>query len=281
MSSIAASDGTVPPTADQQPSSLGRRVRSALVLAPIALACMWFGGVAFWILVLVLAVLLAWEWNRLYGGANAPMLVHGATAVAALAVGAWGPMWLALCIVGGGALLAWVTAFATDRRIWWAFCGVLYLVLPCLALLWLRNVAEPGREWTLWLLGVIWATDTGAYFVGRGVGGPKLAPRVSPKKTWAGLIGGMASAALVGVVLALIFDFRGLGALAAGGVIVAVVSQIGDLTESAIKRHFRVKDSSHLIPGHGGVLDRLDGLLFATPALALVLLITGGEAIWR
>jgi phosphatidate cytidylyltransferase len=151
------------------------------------------------------------------------------------------------------------------------------------ALVWLRGDVG-GARLILWLMATVWATDIGAFFAGRLIGGPKLAPRISPKKTWAGLIGAMASAGLVGIVA----DFSvpgapGAAVLAAAGAVMAVVAQAGDLGESWVKRHFGAKDSSALIPGHGGLLDRVDGLLAAALALAAWQWFSSGGGVlsWR
>ncbi|WP_408606101.1 phosphatidate cytidylyltransferase [Elstera litoralis] len=146
--------------------------------------------------------------------------------------------------------------------------GFPVISISCTCWVWLR-VMPDGREMVLWLMGVVWATDTGAYFVGRMIGGPRLAPTISPNKTWAGLIGGMAAAA--GIAALIGSAVGGSGAVLAlwGGL--AVVAQTGDLAESALKRHAGVKDSGRMIPGHGGILDRVDGLM--PVALVLVLLV--------
>jgi phosphatidate cytidylyltransferase len=136
----------------------------------------------------------------------------------------------------------------------------------------------PGRDLVIWLLLVIWATDIGAYFAGRSIGGPKLAPRISPKKTWAGLFGGMvAAAAVAGLAGIWLDDFKPSLWNLLLAMVLAVVSQIGDLLESHLKRRYDAKDSSNLIPGHGGVLDRTDGLMAASLMLALVVLMTRGS----
>jgi phosphatidate cytidylyltransferase len=137
----------------------------------------------------------------------------------------------------------------------------------------LITIREQGRGPLLWVLFLVWATDSGAYFAGRAIGGPKLAPRISPKKTWAGLAGGMLAAALVGWAMQN-GVMPGAWRLAAASAALAVVAQAGDLAESGLKRYFGVKDSSQLIPGHGGVLDRLDGLLAVAPAVAVLALIS-------
>tara|TARA_B100000029_G_C16990178_1_gene747193 strand:- start:57 stop:503 length:447 start_codon:yes stop_codon:yes gene_type:complete len=136
-----------------------------------------------------------------------------------------------------------------------------------------------------WLFVVIWATDSGAYLVGTFIGGAKIAPGISPKKTWAGCIGGMASGIVFGVILAIVLFSVGilegkpnLGLLAISGAILSVFAQVGDFTESAIKRYFAVKDSGAWLPGHGGALDRLDSMIFVTPILALAIWLAGGSA---
>ncbi|GAB6053492.1 phosphatidate cytidylyltransferase [Magnetospira thiophila] len=169
---------------------------------------------------------------------------------------------LVLLGVEWGRLVGW--------RASWIVVGIPYIVLPMAAMVWLRGMEDWGMVNFIWLLGVVWATDTGAYAAGRLIGGPKLAPRISPKKTWAGLLGGMACAMAVGAGI----DFwleRPSGSWmfwVSGGL--AVIAQMGDLFESWVKRRFNVKDSGGMIPGHGGLLDRMDGLLAAGLALALL-----------
>jgi phosphatidate cytidylyltransferase len=161
-------------------------------------------------------------------------------------------------IIGGAALLLGLVTLS--GRLGW---GLLYVVLPAVGLLYLRD--QHGLALTLWALAVVWATDIGAYFAGRAIGGPKLAPRLSPNKTWAGLIGGMVTAAAVGAAIAIGADLS-MRLLWLGGVM-AVFAQAGDLFESWLKRRAGVKDSGAILPGHGGVLDRLDGLV---PVASLV-----------
>ena len=226
-------------------SGLGLRVLSGLVLVPIALGLAYAGGAAFNLFVLLAAALMADEWRR-------------------------------LCSVDASA------SGAAHRRWLWLAAGAVYIAVPCIAIIWLRSDAAVGRQTILWLFAVVWATDIGAYFAGRGIGGPKLAPRISPAKTWAGLLGGMVCAALVGAATALLLDLSRAVPLIVISGLLAVVAQAGDLLESMVKRRFGVKDSGHLIPGHGGVLDRLDGLLTAAPAVAALTLVTGeGVLAWR
>jgi phosphatidate cytidylyltransferase len=251
---------------------LGRRIASALVMAPLAAAAAWFGGWWFVLLVSAAGLALAWEWSRLCAGAfsaGGRILALGATLLPAT-------FWLqpsrGLLLAALTALLASLPRLPNGRTRVWLWLGALYILLPQLALITIR---EHGRFLLLWTLLVVWATDSGAYFAGRAIGGPRLAPRVSPNKTWAGLIGGMTAAALVGWSLSRGHSGPALR-LAALSALLAVLAQAGDLAESGLKRYFGVKDSSQLIPGHGGVFDRLDGLLMVAPAVAVLALVGPG-----
>jgi len=271
---------------------LRKRVLSAALLAPAALLCVWLGAEAWTALVAAAAAVLAWEWVRLCGfstrrlpGAAVPVAVLAAGAVAV--EGHWLPAIALLCM---GAVA--VAAMAEPPRFrgglpgtWLAF-GVLYVGLACLALIHLRGDAFAGRVNVLFLFLTVWASDIGAYAAGRAFGGPKIAPAVSPNKTWAGAAGGLFSAVAVGGAAAYVMASAGMPAptgrvlLVAGAV--GVLAQAGDLFESWIKRRFQVKDTSSLIPGHGGLLDRLDGVLAAAPAAAVLGALLGpGEALWR
>jgi phosphatidate cytidylyltransferase len=155
-----------------------------------------------------------------------------------------------------------------------------YALAALVALLWLRHQPVLGRETVIWIVACIWATDIGAYFVGASAGGAKLAPRISPSKTWSGLIGGMAWAATVSAAMGFVFGLGTTLSLAVIGACVAVIGQAGDLAESAAKRGAGVKDSGNLIPGHGGLLDRVDGLVAVLIAVALVRLTVDGAWPW-
>jgi phosphatidate cytidylyltransferase len=155
-----------------------------------------------------------------------------------------------------------------------------YAVAALVGLLWLRHQPAHGRETVLWIVACVWATDIGAYFVGRSAGGAKLAPSISPGKTWSGLLGGMAWAAVASAALGYAFGLGETFPLAAIGAGLAVVDQVGDLVESAAKRRAGVKDSGTLIPGHGGLLDRIDGLVAVIVVVALVRLLVGGTWPW-
>jgi phosphatidate cytidylyltransferase len=248
------------------------RVISAAILAPIVIADLLVGGGPFLALLVLAGLLGGYEWARMTLGspwipaAMVTMLgVSGALAFGWL-VSPFG----ALIFVFLAAALAWAfTPAFLGRQKRFQGLGVLYLGLPLLATLWLRMQPD-GFALILWLLVSVWATDVGAYFAGRLIGGPKLAPRWSPKKTWSGLLGGAIASAIGSYAVMLGWPIVPPIVAGALGLALAVVAQAGDLFESAIKRHFGVKDSGALIPGHGGLLDRIDGLLFAAPALALV-----------
>ena len=193
----------------------------------------------------------------------------------------WYGSWAFVVFVVLGAVIAaweWTRLVAWSPA--WVAAGIVYIGVPVVAILWLR---DQGRETAFWLLLVVWATDIVAYFAGRMIGGWKLMPRVSPKKTWAGLIGGVVGAAIVGGIVAAALHLAvAPWALAGASAVLALVSQAGDLFESAVKRRFDAKDSGTLIPGHGGVLDRIDGLMAAAPAAAVFCLaLGGGITAWR
>jgi phosphatidate cytidylyltransferase len=277
-----------------EPASWGSlllRILSALVLAPIAVAAAWFGRPWLPILTAMAGAAMAWEWARMCRegqlGASGVGLIG--IVLGAIAAGAAAGVALALAAsLLGAAIVLWIARREPGGNPYWLGLGGLWIALPCVLLLWLARTEEAGRGTVLWIFAVVWATDIGAYTIGRLVGGPRLAPRWSPRKTWAGLIGGAGCAALAGwgTARALMYvDPRGLSSvlplvLVSAGL--AIVEQFGDLAESVAKRRFGVKDSSGLIPGHGGLLDRLDGLLAVIPAVALLTLIGGGSVLtWR
>jgi phosphatidate cytidylyltransferase len=265
--------------ADAKPSSLRLRILSALVMAPVALAAVWLGGLWLSALVLLAVAGMCWEWARLatgggFGATGAVTVATGVIAVGALLLGGGLGVAFALACAGSVAVLA-VAILSRAAEPLWAAGGTLWIALGAAAFLHLALAG--GRGTALWLLAVVWATDIGAYAAGRSIGGPKLAPRLSPNKTWSGLAGGVASAALAGLITAKLAGGQG-GALAVVSGGLAVVAQLGDLAESLAKRHFGVKDSSKLIPGHGGLLDRLDGLLAASVATGLAALLLGNSS---
>lgn len=258
------------------------RLFAALVMIPPVLACIYFGYPAFNVLVIIIVAVMAWEWRRLVtkGTFDREGVFFALFLVAALIAGSLSQYQLALAFLGIVAVLfALKSMMGSDNQSSWMTFGVLYIGLPTLALIWIRGDGDSGRYTVFWLFALVWAADTGAYVAGRLIGGPKLMPRVSPNKTWAGLAGCVSSAALVGVATAYFFSSVDILTLALFSGVIGLVSQAGDLIESAIKRHFGVKDSSHLIPGHGGILDRVDALLTAILVAALIKLAYGGNII--
>jgi phosphatidate cytidylyltransferase len=257
-------------------------------LALPALAAVYVGGLLFDLLLGVVVLLMAFEWDRLCAGPRGPSSKTNDPATWALALAILAVVVAA--VLQAPALALWLTlagfaavfliARGIDRRApLLQALGALYIGIPFVALVWLRADSAAGAVTVFWLLGVVWATDTGALFAGRSIGGPKLAPVISPNKTWAGLAGGMLAAAIVGAVFALWLGGPvALAAFISGGL--AVVAQAGDLVESLVKRHFGVKDSGTIIPGHGGIFDRVDGLLAVAPVWALVVLVDAGWEVW-
>jgi phosphatidate cytidylyltransferase len=247
----------------------GQRLVSGLAMGAGAALCTFLGPVPFAMLVAIVAVLLSWEWGRLVHGreGDAAIAVHAIAAGGASALAAFGKVGLGLLLLPIGAILA--TLLTLGRNSIFSALGVFYVGLPAVSLIWLRSDPQLGLLAVIFLILVIVTTDTAGFFTGRLMGGPKLWPRVSPNKTWAGMLGALAASSIV----AALFWFAVPGAsavrLAAIGAILSFVAQLGDLAESAIKRRFGAKDASSLIPGHGGVMDRVDGLLAAASAVGL------------
>lgn len=198
-------------------------------------------------------------------------------AAVTLAAVYWGPPVFDWLVAVGALILAWEWNRMCAGRLAWLAGGLLYIAVPCWALLYLRADPAAGAETLFWLLAVVWAADTGAYVSGRWIGGPKMSPVISPKKTWSGLIGGVMAAGVVGAVSAILFGKQGFLALSGWSAVIGGVSQAGDLAESWVKRHFGVKDTSGIIPGHGGLFDRVDGLLAAAMAVAAITLAGNGS----
>jgi phosphatidate cytidylyltransferase len=255
---------------------LALRVISACVLVPLALAVTYFGGLPFIVFWGVAALAILWEWSHLaFRGLNARLLLLGGVGlVGATALAAWGRPGSALLLVVMAAVLAGGIA-ATGRRLW-AAGGAVYAGAAFIGPVLLRHDTEFGLLALVFLFAIVWATDIFAYFAGRAVGGPRLWPTVSPNKTWSGALAGTIGGIAAGAGTAYAGHLAALWPIVAVALVLSVLSQVGDLVESAIKRRFAAKDTSGLIPGHGGVMDRLDGFLVAAFAAALIGLVRQG-----
>jgi phosphatidate cytidylyltransferase len=260
--------------AHQSFAGLAVRIYSGLVLAAVAVFMTLTGVESFAILILVFVAAMGWEWSRLVRGSGLDLAFGvqlAATVAASWAVLEGCPSCALLAVIVGTVAVFLVRSFEDERaQAWWSATGVYYCGLPAVALIWIRSDAAYGLAAILYLFIIVWTTDSTAYIFGRWIGGPKLAPRVSPKKTWSGLIGGALSAGLAGLIFATVAGSAFSSWLGLLAVALALLSQLGDLGESAVKRMFGIKDTSGLIPGHGGVLDRVDGLLFAAVAAAIL-----------
>lgn len=263
-------------------SDLPVRAAVGAALIVVALTALWLGGFAFWLLVTVAAVLMIAEWCDLYGASpRAKRLAQFALFVPLVTTA---PTWIigetrdffTLGLLAGAAFFVAIVTRAPKLAL-----GVIYAGVPVLGLIVIRRQTGvlpvdghryvEGLVFTIWVLALVWATDIAAYFAGRAIGGPKLWPAVSPKKTWAGLIGGVFAASALGAAL---HGLAGLPLrLTLATPLLAVLAQGGDLYESALKRRAGVKDSGTLLPGHGGVMDRLDGLVPVAPVAAVLVVL--------
>ena len=277
--------------ADVNPLAL--RVVTGVVLVAVALTAVWFGGSAFTALVAAATLIMWAEWAVMHRLKQLVRLVGLGMLAGVIMLLTLGRLNEAMLLLGFGALVMGIFAASLQGQLpsgaaprgkldraggRSAAMGLLYCGLPALALIWLRSLPL-GLVATVFVLVCVWATDIAAYFSGRAIGGAKLAPAISPNKTWAGAIGGVVGATLIGVGLAMAYlaNVQGIGAwkffALAGGL--AMLSVLGDLFESWLKRRAGVKDSGHILPGHGGVMDRLDGLVPVAVAGAAVFALTG------
>jgi phosphatidate cytidylyltransferase len=247
-------------------AELRLRIVSGIVLAAVALGATWLGGIVFTIFAVVIGILIFYEWSTITGferkdrytlfGWASVLVVLGQLLLDGARQGAL----ISLYLLVGFTIVAAMIA-AIRGRSYWLAGGIFYAGLSGISLAALRD--SYGIVAILFIFAVVWGTDILAYFVGRAVGGPKLAPRISPGKTWSGAIGGTLSGVIAGCVVIWLVGEQLHAGLVLFTIFLSIFSQIGDLFESYIKRRFGVKDSSHLIPGHGGVMDRVDGLVFA------------------
>lgn len=254
------------------PPELSKRIVSGIVIGAIALVMTYWSPSLFTILMLVIAAAMSWEWGRMVRGAtltDPAMIVHVFAVLLAVLLSASDMAGLAIASTVIGAIAVGALTFGVGNA-QLSGAGVLYTGLPVVALGWIRGDEPLGFSATLFVLLSVIVTDIGAYASGRTIGGPKLWPAVSPNKTWSGLIGGVLAASLAGGLFAWVSGTGSAPWLASLGLVLGLVAQGGDLAESALKRHFGVKDSSNLIPGHGGVMDRMDGIVTASVIAAIV-----------
>jgi phosphatidate cytidylyltransferase len=268
-------EGDAAPAAvvEQGSQNLLMRVIAALVLAPSAIAIAYAGG-WFWLGLVTLATIgLYVEWLTIVGARTPRVMAAGIVTLFGAAV------WLGIGRIGATyvivALGVIVAALLSPHRRGWAALGGCYAFAALIASVAVRLDQVWGFTALMLVLLIVWVTDIGGYFAGRGLGGPKLWPRVSPKKTWAGAIGGFVASLFVAAGFAAC-GLGKTGPLVLLGAVLSVASQLGDLFESAVKRRFGVKDSSHIIPGHGGLLDRLDGFVAAVVLAAIFGFLRGG-----
>ena len=261
-----------PPAQTAKWGDLGVRAASAAVLIPAVLADVWAGGIWFHLFVALIGILMAQEWvNMVHKDNPLQFALHAAGAMC----GALLPLDIGLA---GGLLAIAVLTVVSAAAAWreapggpvWRYLGVPYVSLPPIALVVLRDDPGYGVAAIVLVMLMVWAADTLAYFAGRIIGGPKLAPRISPKKTWAGMGGAMVGSAVAALGVGMALGVPGLWLLLIVAALLAVVEQGGDLFQSAMKRRYGVKDSGRLIPGHGGVIDRVDGLVAVATVAALI-----------
>lgn len=282
---MAATDG--PALAPKAPSSeLKTRVLSAIVMIVLALGAAYWGGWPFALFWLAAGVAMMIEWTDMTGvePRRTVQTIFGFGLLALTILYLLGAGFLMGALAGIGFLALGTLLTKGGRSKVWAASGFVYAAVIVLVPPMVRAYPEIGLLGLIWMFGVVWATDIAAYFTGRALGGPKLFPAVSPKKTWSGFFGGVIAAALAGLLVAwagrhwgLSHSFGSMSTVTLS-IVASVASQIGDLAESALKRYCDVKDSSHLIPGHGGVMDRLDGFWAVCLIIGVVLLASHGAA---
>lgn len=246
----------------KRPSELILRIASAVILIAVALLATWFGGIAFWVLCAAGSALVLLEFCAMTPARRARFaLLFGFVAFLAI----WLMSGPASAVLFALALIVFAVLYEFYlNRSFWAGGGLIYAISPFSALVLLRGEQEQGLHAVLVVFACVWGADTAAYFAGRTFGGPKLAPRISPNKTWSGFFGGVAGAVLVAVCIEVALGYSVTMGLIYLAIPLAIVSVFGDLFESWAKRRFGVKDSGVIIPGHGGVLDRVDGLIFSS-----------------
>jgi phosphatidate cytidylyltransferase len=250
------------------PGELGKRIASAVVMAALAIGAVMLGGWPFVLFWAAAAVGVFWEWCTVVTGGVAVRSAGVAALLLAAAAAGVGQIYVAVAALVAGS--AGVAGASAPRLRAWGAGGVVYAGVALLAPVVLRRDVALGLVAILFLFAVVWSTDVMGYFVGRTIGGPRLAPPISPNKTWSGAWGGALGAVAAGTAVAFVAGDMALATAAAVAFVLSVASQAGDLFESAVKRRFGVKDASHVIPGHGGLMDRLDGFIAASGVAALI-----------
>jgi phosphatidate cytidylyltransferase len=250
-------------------SDFAPRLVSGLALGAVAALFTFSGTLPFSVLVVVVTLLLSWEWGRLVHGREADMVVaiHVGSAGAAAVLAVLGYVGLGLLALPIGAILAMLLSLG--RNSLFSALGVFYAGLPAVAMIWLRADPQLGLLAVIFVIVIVIVSDTAGFLAGRLLNGPKLWPRLSPNKTWAGVIGALVASSIIGALFWFVVPGASAVWLAATSMVLSLAAQAGDLAESAIKRRFGAKDSSSLIPGHGGVMDRVDGLVAAAAVVGL------------
>jgi len=266
--------------------SFRTRLVTALVLACVALTALELGGLFFGLISFILTAVLSFEWIRMT--CKRQCLLTLSISILHVTV-----TFFTLCLYGiefaffvgaGGTLFIAIMANKENHKVMWVCTGIFIFILTMISINWIRNYSPNGLHTIYWVFSVVWATDVGAYIFGNLFKGPLLAAKVSPSKTWSGALSGIICGSTIGtLILYLFFDFKlidhHLGWLLTiiAGLLLSVLSQTGDLLESKVKRHFNVKDTGRWLRGHGGALDRLDGIILVIPILAFVIFIIGNE----
>lgn len=254
-------------------SDLKPRLIAGAVMAAVALALAYAGPKPFALLVIAVALVMCWEWGRVVRGEEFGLafVVHAGTIIVAGVLAAVGLPALGGVAVAIGGIILLVMPLGPRQAM--SAAGVAYVGFPTVAMLWLRADASLGFVAILFIFAIVWGSDIGAFVAGRTIGGPKLWPRVSPNKTWAGFLGALAAGLVSGLIFAQVVSGASSLVLGTNGMLLAFVAQMGDLGESALKRQFGIKDSSAIIPGHGGVMDRADSTVAVSVAVSILALL--------
>jgi phosphatidate cytidylyltransferase len=254
-------------------SDLKPRLIAGAVMAAVALALAYAGPKPFALLVIAVALIMCWEWGRVVRGEEFGLafVVHAGTIIVAGVLAAVGLPALGGVAVAIGGIILLVMPLGPRQAM--SAAGVAYVGFPTVAMLWLRADVSLGFVAILFIFAIVWGSDIGAFVAGRTIGGPKLWPRVSPNKTWAGFLGALAAGLVSGLIFAQVVSGASSLVLGTNGMLLAFVAQMGDLAESALKRQFGIKDSSAIIPGHGGLMDRADSTVAVSVAVSILALL--------